>query len=140
MNAPLRPATIDRTLARMMAPLDTEPGFDSRLRARLARERLAPDAATRAKARERALAERRAALATLRRRFVRQVASVALAAAAAAIPAWLLGPVVGRALMQLASGAGPIGIVSVSVAALALTLWRSFEPPWPGVPRIVRDA
>ena len=126
MNEPLRPEAIDRTLASMMTPLDAAPDFEARLRARLAREASAPDPAAVTRAREQALRERLAAEAALRSSLHRSVATVALSALAAAIPAWLLAPVIGRALLDVLGAVGPIGIASVSVAALILILWRGF--------------
>ncbi len=128
MNEPLRPEAIDRTLARMMTPLDAAPDFEARLRSRLSREASAPDAAAVTQARERALRERLAAEAALRSSLWRSVTTVALTALAAAVPAWLLAPMIGRALLHVLAIAGPTGIAAVTVAVLIATLWRAFAP------------
>ena len=128
MNESLRPEAIDRTLARMMTPLDAARNFDARLRARLARAASAPDPAAVASARERALGERLAAEAALRSSLSRSVTAVALTALAVAVPAWLLAPVIGHTLLQVLGTAGPLGIAAVSVAALIAMLWRAFAP------------
>ena len=128
MNESLRPEAIDRTLARMMTPLDAAADFEARLRARLAREASAPDLAAVARARERALRERLAAEAALRSSLSRSVIAVGLTALAAAVPAWLLAAVIGRALLHVLGAVGPIGIAAVSVAALTAILWRAFAP------------
>ena len=135
MNERLRPEAIDRTLAGLMAPLDAAPDFETRLRARLAREASAPDPAAVSRARERAFRERLAAEAALRSSLWRSVTAVALTTLAAAAPAWLLAPVIGHALLQVLGAVGPLGIAAVSVAALIAMLWRAFAPAPGAAPR-----
>lgn len=117
-----RPTALDARLARVLGTLDAAPGFEARLRARLAREPPATDAAALVHARERALRERQATERALRRALGLNALVVAGAALAALGPAWLLGRILGPALATLPSGAS-VWFAAASGAAFVAWLW-----------------
>jgi hypothetical protein len=123
MNRPTTTAELDRRLRRLCATLDAAPGFEARLEAQLAARlvhaRPLPDAATRARACERLLRERRAAEAVLRRRLRTSLLLVAGAALAAVGPAWICGQFLAGVIGALPSDVVPLLAVASGAAFLA---------------------
>lgn len=133
-----RPTALDARLATLLGTLDTAPGFEARLRARLARERPATDAPALVRARERVLRERQATEQALRRALGRSAVLVAGAALAALGPAWLLGRILGHALVELPSDAG-VWFAAASAVAFVAWLWALLRrtahgDTFPGLP------
>jgi hypothetical protein len=128
MNAPAHDhAQLEQRLARLCTTLDAAPGFETRLAARLAAGRAAPDPAARAQARERLLRERAAALGALERRLRSSLVLTAGGAVAASGPAWICGRWLAAVLGSLPPGASAwlaIGSAAALLGWLAAVLAR----------------
>jgi Flp pilus assembly protein TadB len=113
-------ADLDRRLARLVGALDAAPGFEARLAARLARERAAPDAAARARARDELARAHHEAERVLRRRLRTNLLLIGGATLAAVGPAWL-----GAQLLASAFGALPGDAIPVlaALSGAAFVAW-----------------
>jgi hypothetical protein len=135
MNTATHPATdLDARLRRMYARLDAQPGFESRLQARLARLAAPRSAAERVALVRRLEHERYAARAALDR-HLRSRLLLALAAGVLLIAgAWRFGPELGRALGSLGSADPAPPVILITMVLLAAWLWHSVRAAARGVP------
>jgi len=119
-----QPESLDARMRRHFAGIDTTPGFEARLAARIA-QRSAVPAETR-----RARADRRHELAAgrLRREALVDVAITAGIGVAAIALVWRHAPVVNRWLeIALAAAVEPGTLMPVAAAALGLAVWLPLQ-------------
>jgi hypothetical protein len=109
---------LEGRLRRLMSGLDARPGFEERLRARIA-SAAPPRAELRARLEARRLAVRR----RLRREaWTNGVTAIGVVAAMAAL-LWRIAPAMGRFAGSALTSADPLTIGSATLAVLALVLW-----------------
>lgn len=112
------PAALDGRLRRLLSGLDTRPGFEERLRARIASTAL-PRADLRAQLEARRLAVRR----RLRREVWMNGITAAGVIAAVAALFWRVEPAIGRFTQSTLTSVDPLIVGFVTLAVLALALW-----------------
>ncbi len=113
------PHDLDRRLVQLIGTIDAAPGFEARLAARLARERTAPDAAARARAREQLLRSRSDTERALRRRLRSNLILIGGATLAAIGPAWLSAQLLANILGALPNSVFPILALGSGAAFIA---------------------
>lgn len=118
MNGNEDPTALDGRLRRLMSELDTRPGFEERLRARIA-SAAQPRADLRARLEVQHLAARR----RLRREAWMNGITAAGAVATTAALLWRIAPAIGRFTQSTLTAADPLIIGSATLAVLALVLW-----------------
>lgn len=111
-------AALEARLRRLMSGLDARPGFEQRLRARIASEAL-PHADLRAQLEARRLLVRH----RLRREALMNGVTAAGVIAALALLLWRITPAIERIAGSAVTAADPLTIGSATLAVLALALW-----------------